>query len=117
MKNELIYLASPYNDKDESVRQKRFEDVCQAASALMRQGYIIYSPIAHNHPLVKFGLPTGWDYWERYDSVFLKKCDELWVLMLPGWKKSTGVKAEIKIALDKGMPVVMLDPETLEFEA
>jgi len=31
--------------------------------------------------------------------------DEVWVLMLPGWDQSTGIKAEIEIAKKMGKSV------------
>ncbi len=36
---------------------------------------------------------------------FLKRCDGLIVLTLPGWEKSGGVAAEIPVFKDQGLPV------------
>jgi hypothetical protein len=105
-----IYLGSPYSDSDPNVREQRFDAVCKAAAVLMQRGHLILSPICHSHPIAKHGLPTDWVFWKKYDSAILKRCDELWVLMLPGWESSKGLQAEIKIAREMGMPVEFVEP-------
>ena len=102
----LIYLASPYSHPDPEVRQQRFETVCFVAANLMREGKHIYSPIAHTHPIaLKGDLPKGWDFWEQFDRKMLAACQELWVVMMDGWRESKGVAAEIQIANEMGIPV------------
>ena len=107
----MIYLASPYSHPDPAVRQGRFCAACQAAAGLMRVGHAVFSPIAHCHPLVEFGLPTDWEFWQRCDIEHLKRCDEVVVLTLDGWEASAGVQAEIRIATELGRPVSYLEPE------
>lgn len=109
----MIYLASPYTHADPAVREERFQAVCRAAAELMRRGECVLSPIAHSHPIAAHGLPTTWEFWERLDREHLKRCDELVVLMLDGWKESRGVQAEIRIARELGKPVRFLDPDQL----
>ena len=105
--DRLIYLASPYSSPDEGVCEERFIKACHAAGELMREGIFVYSPIAHTHPIAKFteGLPTGWDFWEKYDEAMISRCAEVWVLTLPGWSESVGVRAEIEIARRLRIPV------------
>ena len=101
-----IYLASPYYHKDPEIREARFIAACTKAGELMNQGYFIYCPIAHSHPIaVQCELPKDWSFWEQYDIEYIKWVDEVWVLMLPGWDQSTGIKAEIEIAKKMGKPV------------
>jgi hypothetical protein len=112
----MIYLASPYTDCDSAVRQQRFEAVCRATAALIRQGEVVYSPIVHGHPLCQYGLPGDWAFWQEYDLAFLEKCDRIVVLTLDGWKKSVGVQAEIEAARRLGKSVTYLDQD-LQSEA
>ena len=112
----MIYLASPYSHPDQAVERQRFDAVCQAAAALMRRGLAVFSPIAHSHAIARFGLPTDWAFWQRYDRAFLAWCDELWVLTLPGWEQSAGVRAEMEIAREMGKPVRLIDPVALTTE-
>lgn len=101
----LIYLASPYTGNEE----ENFEKVTIAAGHFVKQGLIIFSPITHFHPIAKkTSLPTGWEFWERLDRAYLSVSSELYVLMLPGWRESKGVTAEIKIAREKGIPISLV---------
>ncbi len=102
----MIYLASPYSHPDEYIKIRRFEAAARAAAKLMCQGHIVFSPIAMTHPMAIYGvLPGDWQFWARFDQVFIKLCEELWVLQLQGWRESKGVIAEIKIAETLGLPI------------
>lgn len=107
MTTKLIYLASPYSHESPGVRQFRFEMACFYAGKVMDNEHIIFSPIAHSHPIEQFGLGEIKDanFWLHQDFEILKRCDELWVLMLDGWKESYGVNREIDFANNMGMKV------------
>ena len=45
----MIYLCSPYTTLIPSSVNQRFEAACRAAAAFVRQGKVIFSPIAHSH--------------------------------------------------------------------
>ncbi|MDZ4851701.1 MAG: DUF1937 family protein [Pirellulaceae bacterium] len=106
----MIYLASPYTHVDPSVREQRFSAACMAAAALMRAGRSVYSPIVHSHPLVQYGLPIEWEYWQVHDCEHLRRCNCVVVLTLDGWKTSRGVQAEIDLAIDMDLPVHYVSP-------
>ena len=106
----MIYLASPYSHPDPAVREARFEAVCRVAARLIKRGYIVFSPIAHSHPMVRYGLPDDWKFWSQQDRRFLEACDELWVLTLDGWQQSIGIQAEVAIARELGKPVRWISP-------
>lgn len=105
---KLIYLASPYSHPDPAVRELRYEHACAATAGLMRRGLHVYSPIVHSHPLVKYELPTDWEYWQAHDIAMLHRCQELYVLTLDGWMESKGVRAEIAEASLLELPTVYL---------
>ena len=109
MSEKLIYLASPYSNPNPAVSERRFIAVCHYAADLMRAGYMVFSPIAHTHPIAKYGLPKDWAFWSRCDRVLLERCDELWVVQMDGWDTSIGVQAEIAIAKELGKPVLYLE--------
>ena len=110
----LIYLASPYSDPDPGVREQRFQDVCEAAAYLIRQGHFIFSPIAHSHPIALCGLPGDWVFWAAHNREWLARCDELWVLRLPGWSTSQGVGNEQRIARDNNQRIRYVDWPIIE---
>lgn len=106
-----IYLAIPYS----GIEEESFKIANYVAHKLMEEGHIVYSPITHNHPIAKaHGLPTGWDFWEKFDTEFIKWCDEVYVVVIRDElgvsgegliENSKGVNAEIKIAKSLGRGV------------
>ena len=108
----MIYLATPYFDPDPAVRQWRFEAACKATAQMLRAGLIVFSPIAHSHPLTRYGLPGDWKFWHRYDRAHLEACSAMAVLTLEGWQESKGVQAEIRIAHELNMPFWLMKPES-----
>jgi hypothetical protein len=110
----MIYLASPYSHPDPTVREERFREACRAAAKLISLGRIVFSPIAHSHPITVHGLPIDWRFWERFDRWQLERCDVVAVLMIDGWAASVGVQAEIRLATELGKPVSYLSPDDLD---
>lgn len=102
----MIYIASPYSDPDKKKMQERFEAVCRYAGACLKKGEIVFSPIAHCHPIAeRFDLPRTWEFWKKVDVGYLRLASELRVLELDGWKESTGVAQEVYIAGTLGIPI------------
>lgn len=110
----MIYLASPYTDKNPEIQEYRFQAVCYAARRLLTKGIKIFSPVAHSHPISRYGLPGNWEFWEGWDKEFIDACQEIWVLCLDGYKESKGIKGEVEYAKATGKRIVYLDAVTLE---
>ena len=109
MTEGYIYLASPYSHALAEVREQRFQEALRASAWLMNKGEIVFSPIAHSHPIaVNHSLPLGWEFWERMDTVFVARSSGVIVLTIEGWDTSKGVQAEIAIAKQAGLPVRLL---------
>lgn len=109
MSEKLIYLASPYTSTKLDIEELRFMDACLAVAKLINEGYIVFSPIIHFHPVAKIGSLNGdFETWKRINYRFLSLCDELWVLTLEGWKESKGIELEIKWAKHLQLPIVYL---------
>jgi len=114
VKKSLVYLACPYTHPDPEVREARFRAANQAAAVLVGAGVHVFSPISHTHPILLAGeLPHGWEYWEEYDRAVLSTCLALVVLQLEGWDCSTGVRAEVAIAEQLGLPYYFVAPGKL----
>ena len=109
----MIYLANPYTHPDPAMREARFKAACRQAAEMFRCGIPVFSPIAYSHAIAAHDLPLEWEFWERFDRVFLETCDEVWVLTLDGWRESRGVQAEIALAHELGKPVVLVEPDAL----
>ena len=107
----MIYLASPYSHPDPAVRDQRYLAACRATVRLLLAGYTTFSPIVHGHALADFSLPMDWKFWAQHDQQYLRRCNELIVLALPGWDESEGVQAEVALAQRLGK-VVRYYPES-----
>jgi hypothetical protein len=108
----LTYLAGPYSYKHEDpeevkrVQEERFLAETQAAAWLMNTyDWNVFSPITHSHPLhIHSKMRGDWEFWKRIDTEFLQLCCRIVVLGIDGWRESTGVTAELKIAKEFGIP-------------
>lgn len=111
---KLIYLASPYSHPSAAVREWRYQCNLRAAAMMMKEGYAVFSPIAHSHPIEKFLAPINpdamHDFWLAQDTEILKRCKEMFVLCIDGWQQSEGIKKEIVVAQEHGIPVFHKDP-------
>lgn len=104
------YLASPYTHPDRKVRHTRYEQVMHYAAYLMRQKIVVYSPIAHSHPMsLRFDLPETPEFWRVQNYGILAKASELLILRLEGWDKSLGVHEELEFARCCQIPIVFAD--------
>ena len=105
-----IYLASPYSHPDPSIRQARFDSVCKKAADLMREGYVVFSPIAHSHPISRYlRNPNDADFYLKQDLPLLEMFDEMWVLALSGWKESKGIQIEMEHAKTNNIKTVIVE--------
>jgi|PlaIllAssembly_1097288.scaffolds.fasta_scaffold15805_4 hypothetical protein len=102
----MIYLASPYSSATPLEREERFLCVAAYAAQLMVERKRVYSPIAHWHTIDRLATEKiAYDHYIDCDLHFLSLCEEMYVLCLPGWEQSTGVKIEIDEANRLGIPI------------
>jgi len=114
-KRKRIYLACPYSARlsngtpDETLMHLRFLQVCAMAGKIIEDGYVVFSPISHSVPIADtLDNHLDADFWLGQDSHFIEWADEVWVLMLPGWEDSAGVKREIAMAEKIHKPVMFI---------
>lgn len=107
-----IYLATPYSHSDKTIMESRFDQACKIAGKLMLDGHVIFSPIAHMHPIaVLYDLPRGWDFWHKYDVAMLQASSKFIVAKMEGWEQSKGIAGEINIAKSLKLPVEFMEVE------
>lgn len=92
-----IYLACKYTGTEEE-QQRRFERINKVAAKLMEEGYIVFSPISHTHPIGQHVCPekNTHEFWMSQDYAFLDWCDILFVLVDDDYTTSKGVTEEIE---------------------
>ena len=103
----LTYLACPYSDPDPARMEQRYKQVTEAAAWMItRNGWNVFSPITHSHPLAVLGKVQGdWAFWKKFDTDYIKCAERFVILEIPGWRKSTGVREETQIAIDLRIPI------------
>ena len=102
----IIYLAAPYSDPDPERVRQRVDAATKRAVRMLRQGQHIFSPISYTEIIQQLGFqPAPAHDWYRFDLAFMRRCQELHVLKLPGWRQSYGVTLETGVAEAMGIPV------------
>lgn|SRR5574343_820281 len=109
-KDKLYYLASPYTHRNKIIMKTRYETVNIIGGLFISAGLLVIEPIVSGHSKIDYGLPTNYDFWKEQCRKFVKKCDTVIVVMMPGWESSVGVSDEIQYAKDNNIPVYYLDP-------
>jgi hypothetical protein len=98
----MIYLASPYSDPNPNIMQLRYDLVCEACAGLAKMTLVVYSPIAHWHPIAtKYNLPKSHHFWRSHNYTMIRLCDQFLILTIDGWEASEGIKDDKKYALGK----------------
>lgn len=108
----MIYLASPYSHTDPLIMKTRFLLAEQVTAELLKTRQWVYSPIVHCHEIaIKYNLSTDFSYWQYYNRDMIRRCDAFYILSIPGWKTSKGVRGEFDFALQCGMFPSLIDEE------
>ena len=108
----VIYLASPYSHPDPEVMQLRFHEISLKAAELVKEGYVVLSPITYGHTLVEhLTMPTDFEFWQSFCISLLAKCDQMAVYEMVDWEKSRGVLNEIKYAQANNIPIKYIKHE------
>lgn len=103
---KLYFIACPYSDPNPEIVTMRFNQCTDVAAALSLAGHAAYSQITMTHPINEAVAKVGKKIvWGPIDEAYMARCDELIVLTLPSWDKSSGVAAEIDYFKARGKKV------------
>ena len=109
MKRGYYYLAQEYTNYSAG-HDGAFELACRVAGKLMRSGKLIFSPIAHSHPIVPHAEEADTrDNWLTLDKMLLLNSRGLIIIDTPDWRDSDGVQRELIWAVHAGLHVWMYD--------
>jgi len=113
----ICYLATPYsfsNTSSEDEKRQRFNQVTRQALLLFNDGINVYSPITQHHTIARHGdtISLSTAEWMEFDLTFLSVANQMYVLMLDGWKESKGLNQEIKYARANHIPIEYIKPST-----
>ena len=93
---KYIYVAGPYTSGDPVINTRK---AIEAGDLLRGMGFVPFIP--HLSMFWQFLKPHDTAVWYEYDNAWIERCDGL--IRLPG--ESKGADAEVKMALELGMPV------------
>lgn len=101
---DLWYFAHPYTVKDNSgnhilaAEQANFQLCCYRSAELLHRGVMVYSPIAHTHPIhvawPQFLQNGEWKLWMTLGNLIMDRCEFTGIILAPKWDMSKGCKAE-----------------------
>lgn len=103
----MIFISSPFSSPFPATQQERYERVMEFTSIMLSSGYQVFSPIVYCVPMAaRFKLPGDADYWAKFNIEFLRNCEAMFLLQLPGWDQSKGIQLELRIAKMLFIPVI-----------
>ena len=107
----FYYVASPYSAKpgpnQKRTQQRRFEQVRDFVTDCYAVDIPVFSPILHWHPAAEAGnLPTTAEHFDVQNKSMLGSSAGVIVFRMRGWDKSVGVRREVALAKDLGLPVI-----------
>lgn len=104
------YMAAPYSSPEPNEVEDRYRACMKKQAELVLAGECVFSPIGHSHYLEVVTGKQPHEFWMGLDRPLLRHASKLYVLMLPGWQYSRGVKEEMDIAAACGIPIEYLEP-------
>ena len=108
--SKKIFVAGPFNDKSEDIKNFRIKSISEYCVKLFNKGDSPISALLMGLSFAKFGnLSTDTETWTTFSETLLKGCDEMHVLCVDGWDKSTGVLAEIELANSLNIKVTYVE--------
>ncbi|TQC47628.1 DUF1937 family protein [Rhodococcus sp. WS4] len=114
-----IFLACPYSHADPAVTHERFLAANEVAGHIVESGHAVFSQVSMSHPVnltfagkdnAKIGA-----LWRPVDPVFMDAMEELIILDLPGWDRSSGIRREIEFFESRGRRVSVWSEASTDF--
>lgn len=110
----MIYLASPYSSPLQGalglgIQKDRYLKALEFVTfTMLTKGPPVFSPIVYCHPIALANPALGTDaaYWQKFNMAFIRKCEAVFALILPGWESSKGMKVELEVAKMLDIPIV-----------
>ncbi|MFC9358597.1 DUF1937 family protein [Rhodococcus sp. NPDC057014] len=114
-----IFLACPYSHSDERVVHERFLACNEVAATIVASGNAVFSQVSMSHPInLAFKTIDPSDVgklWAPVDAHFMESMEELIILDVDGWDRSSGIKREIEFFESRGRRVSLWSQVSDEF--
>lgn len=111
MNDGYWYVCTPYTKYPKGL-EAAFHDACVVTARLIRLGFKVFCPIAHTHPIAAHGFDAkDGALWLEQDRPLFDAATGVIVVMLDGWRESSGIQAEVQWAKDQGKPILYMEPQ------
>lgn len=112
------YVALPYSSgtdyrfpHKEERKKFRYRMALRYIYWAASRGEHVICTIAMTHePAELYGMPDDAGYWYDFNLAVIEKAASVTLLMLPGWKDSMGVRAELELAQSLKLPIRYITP-------
>lgn len=102
----MIYISTPYRHDDPSVMDERIKETEDfLVWVLLGRKSAISIPVQFHNVVMSGKLPMDGIFWASYYIPILELSSVIYVLMIDGWDKSSGVMDEISRAWENDIPV------------
>lgn len=97
---KVVYIAGPYRATTERGVAENIRRAGDAALSVWKAGMVALCPHMNT---AFFGGACADEVWLLGDLELMRRCDA--VLLVEGWERSSGTKAEVNLAKREGTPV------------
>ena len=104
---KLAYIAGSYRNSNAKVVIENIRHAEKYAIKYWRLGYAVICPHLNTTFFDSLDSPIADETWLKGDIEILKRCDV--IVLIPGWKKSSGAREEMKTALQVGLAIIEED--------
>jgi hypothetical protein len=102
----MIFVSIPYSSPYVEIVEERVKALSIYCAQLLAKGVIPTSPVLFGSTVLKhYNLPSDFGYWSVLSLEYVEHSEEVHVLLLDGWKESTGVRNEIEKARELKIPI------------
>lgn len=104
----LVFVSGPYSGSTAEDTQANIAKAHEVSRKLTAMGWVVVCPNTQLSPLADL---QGYEFWLEAALNLLDVCK--YVVHVPGWEKSSGVKVERLRAVERGI-LIFETPEELE---
>ena len=107
-----IFISMPYTHPDEEIMRERANIARKySADIVDKMGLSLVCPVLIGIDYISSGVDIQMTHqeWLDFSLLYMKGCDEVWILCIEGYDLSNGVKAEIQYADELEIPVIFQD--------
>lgn len=108
---QRVYVAGPYSADNVLSVLNNIRYGMRVATQVLLDGYAPFCPWLdfHFQLMLRPGEELTVPHYYDYSMAWLEAADI--VLVLPGWETSKGTKEEVRVAKEKGIPVIFIDKD------